>query len=89
MYKRSIAYGLVVRFKRICSTKDKFNNHLEQLKQWLVKRGYAEDHVDSEIERIKLAERTVLFQIRDKKIDDNITLVLTYHPAMNQLYEMC
>ena len=70
---------------RLQGLKEKLNNHLEQLKQWLVKRGYREDHVDSEIERIKLVERTVSFQIRDKKVDDNITLVLTYHPALNQL----
>ena len=88
VYKGSIAYGQVVKFKRVCSTEEKLNNHLEQLKQWLVKRGYREDHVDSEIERIKLVERTVSFQIRDKKVDDNITLVLTYHSALNQLYEI-
>ena len=35
-----------------------------------------------------MVERTVSFQIRDKKVDDNITLVLTYHPALNQLYEI-
>ena len=52
----------------------KLNNHLEQLKQWLVKLGHRKDHVDSEIERIKLVERTVLFQIRVKKVNDNITL---------------
>ena len=70
VYKRSIAYGQVVRFKRICSREEKLNNHLEQLKRWLVKRGYIEDHVDSEIERIKLVERTVSFQMRDKKVDN-------------------
>ena len=53
VYKESIAYGQVVRFKKICSTEENLNNHLEQLKQWLVKRGYREDHVDSEIERKK------------------------------------
>ena len=63
MYERSIAYGYVERFKRICSIKEKLNSHLEQLKQWLVKRGYREDHVCSETERIKLVERTVWFQI--------------------------
>ena len=72
MYKGSIAYGEVVRFKRF--------NYLEQLKQWLVERGYREDHVYSEIERIKLVERTVCFEMRDKKVDDSITLVLMYHP---------
>ena len=72
MYKGSIAYGEVVRFKRF--------NYLEQLKQWLVESGYREDHVYSETERIKLVERTVCFEIRDKKVDDSITLVLMYHP---------
>ena len=55
---------------------------------WLVKRGYKEDHVDSEIKRVKLIKKTVSFQKRDKKDDDSITLVLTYHPALNQLYEI-
>ena len=67
MYKGSIAYGQIVRFKRICLTEEKLN-HLEQLKQWLVKRGHREDHVYSEIKRIKLLERTVLFQIRSKTL---------------------
>ena len=52
--------------------------------QLFVNRGYKEDHVDSEIERIKLVKRTVLFQRRDKKVDDS----LTYHPALNQFYEV-
>ena len=88
VYKRSIAYIQVVKFKRICSTEQKLNSHFEQLKQWLVKRGYREDHVDLETERMKLVERTVSCQIRDKKVDDNITFVLTYHPALNGLYEI-
>ena len=67
MYKGSIAYGQIVRFKRICLTEEKLN-HLEQLKQWLVKRGHRDDHVYSEIKRIKLVERTVLFQIRSKTL---------------------
>ena len=83
MYKGSIAYGQVVRFKRICSTEEKLDNHVEQLKQWLVTRGYREDHFYLEIERMKLVERTVPFQIRDKKVDDSITFALTYHSALN------
>ena len=63
MYKGSIAYGNILRFKIICSIEEKRNNHLEQLKQWLAKRGYREDHFYSEIERIKQIERTVWFQI--------------------------
>ena len=66
--KGSISYGQVVRFERICSAEEKVNNHLEQLKQCLVKRGYREDHVYSEIEIIKLVERAASFQLRDKKL---------------------
>ena len=40
VYKRSIAYRQVVRFKRIFSIEEKLHDRLEQFKQWLVKRGY-------------------------------------------------
>ena len=72
---------------RICAIEEKLN-HLKQLKLWLVKRTYREDHVYSEVGRKKLVERTVSFQLRDKKVDDCIRLVFTYHPALNQLYEV-
>ena len=88
VYKRPVAYRQLVRFKIICSVEKKLNNRLKQLKQWLVKRGYKEDHVDLETERVKLVKTTVPFQKRDKKVDDSITLVLTYHPALNQLYQI-
>ena len=65
MFKVSITWGHVVTFKRICSIDEKLNNRLEQLNQWLVKRGYKENHVDSEIERVKLVKRTILFQKQD------------------------
>ena len=77
VYKIFIAWGQVLRFKRICSIEEKLNNRLEHLIQLLVKRGYKEHHVNSEIERVKLV-----------KVDDSITLVLTYHPALNQFYEV-
>ena len=87
MYKGSIAYGQVIRFEENCLTEEK-PNHFEQLKQWLVKCGYKEDHLYSEIERIKLVEKTASFQTRDKKVDDSIRLGLTYHPALSQLQEI-
>ena len=59
-----------------------------RLIQFLVKREYQEDHVDSEIDRVKLVKRIVSFQKRDKKVDGSITLALTYHPALNQFYEV-
>ena len=79
LYKKLIAYAHAVRIKRICTTEEKLNNRLKQLKHWLVNHGYKENRLDSEIERLKLVERTVLLQKRYKKVDDSIILVLTYH----------
>ena len=87
MYKGSIAYGLVVRFEKICSIEET-PHHFEQLQEWLVKRAYREDHVPPEIEIIKLVKITASFQTRDKKVYDSIRLGLKYHPALNQLYEI-
>ena len=87
VYKRSIAYRQVARFKKIYSIEEKCKNHFKQLKLCLVKWRYKEAHVDSEIEREKLVNRTVLFQKRDKKVGDSITLVLRYHPTLNRLSE--
>ena len=35
-----------------------------------------------------MVKRTVSFQKRDKKVDDSISLVVTYHAAQNELYEI-
>ena len=40
------------------------------------------------IHKLKEGEGAAFFQVRDKKDDDNITLFLTHHPALNQLYEI-
>ena len=88
MHKRSIVYRQVVRIKRICLIEEKLTNRLEQLRQWSVRRRYKEGHVDSEIERVKLVKTIASFKKPDKSLDDSITLVLTYYPALNQLYEI-
>ena len=69
------------------SIEEKLNNRLKRLIQFLVKREYQEDHVDSEIERVNLVKRIVSFQKRDKVVD-SITPVLTFHAALNQFYEV-
>ena len=88
IYKRSIPYGQAVRLKRICSTEVTLTQRLQQLEEWLIKRGYKKDTVHSEIERVHSIDRETLLQKRQKVLDDNITLVLTYHPALNTVYEI-
>ena len=88
IYKKSIPYGQAIRIKRICSTNESLTTRLEQLEEWLIKRGYKKDVVHSEIERIHFVERETLLEKRQKVADENITLVLTYHPALNSVYEI-
>ena len=76
MYRKSIAYRQVKRFKRICLIDEKLNSRLKHLKLWLVKRGYKEHHVDSEIEKVKLIKRSALFQKQNKNDDDSKQLFL-------------
>ena len=53
MYIKDLLHtNRVVRFKKIYLIEEKLNIRLEQLKQRLVKRGFKEDHVDSETERV-------------------------------------
>ena len=78
----------MIRFKIISSIDEKHNNRLKQLKQWPVKLGYKDDYVASEKDRGKLVKKTVSFQERDKKDNNSITLVVTYHPALNQAYQI-
>ena len=43
--------------------------------------------MDTEIERVKLVERTVLFQKLDKKVGDSTAFVFRYHPALRRAHK--
>ena len=59
------------------------------LKSWLLERGYSENEVDSQIDRVRDKNRATLLDTRPKEKDDmKIPLVLTYHPAMHKVYEI-
>ena len=54
-----------------------------------VNRGYKEGEVDQRIERVRFCDRVGLLnrQNKDQK-DGRIPLVLTYHPALNKVYDI-
>ena len=86
--KRAIPYGQAVRIKRICSDKNVLNERLTQLEIWLLKRGYLQENVRPEIERVNLTSREDLLKKSEKNVDESVTLVLTFHPALNCVYEI-
>ena len=60
-----------------------------ELKSWLLERGYSDNEVDSQIDRVRDKNRATLLDARPKEKDDmKIPLVLTYHLAMRKVYEI-
>ena len=79
--KKAIPYGQVLRIRRICSDEKKFRMKSAELVGWLVDRGYKEDFVN------KLDRERVFNQegrCSDKK-KDQVPVVVTLHPAPNEL----
>ena len=88
VYKNSIPYGQAVRLKRIISNEETLVERLNELESWLTNRGYKKEKVRSEINRVHSLERDDLLRKRTRNTDNKITLVLTYHPALNKVYEI-
>ena len=62
---------------------------MEELKGWLVKRGHREGEIDQQIERVRPCDREGLLNRQNMdQSDGRIPLVLTYHPALNKVYEI-
>ena len=87
-HKKSIPYSQAVRMKRICSNQEQLQNRLSELESWLVKRGYKAEKIRPEIHRVDELDRDQLLLKRPKNPDQLITLVLTYHPSLNKVYEI-
>ena len=86
--KKAIPYGQALRIRRICSDEKKFRKRSEELVSWLVDRGYKEDFVREQIVRASSLDRERLFnqegRCNDKR-KDQVPLVVTFHPALNEL----
>ena len=67
--KRAIPYGQAVRTKRICSDENVLNERLTQLETLLLKRGYLQEKVRPEIERVNLTLREDLLKKSEKNVD--------------------
>ena len=52
--KKGIPYSQALRIRRICSEETFFEDRVGDLKNWLLKRGYRENEVDSQIARVRL-----------------------------------
>ena len=88
VYKTYIPFGQAIRLRRINPDDIVLNERLKELETWFTNRGYNSKKVRPEIERVKAMNRTDLLSKGDKEIDNRITLVFTYHPALTKVYEI-
>ena len=87
--KKGIPYSQVLWIRRICSEDRFFDDRVGELKGWLCNRGYGENEVLEQISKVRGRDRLSLLDRQPKTKDDKrIPLVLTYHPALNKVYEI-
>ena len=78
-----------MRIKRICYSDETFESRLGELKGFLVKRGYNSELVENQFDRVRLLDRSILFNQDRGQIrrDNNRSIcVIDYHPTLRELY---
>ena len=84
--KKSIVYSQALRVKRLCSKEEIFDEHMIDLKNWFIKRGYPATNVQEQIDKARAYVPCGGPEIIRK--NDGIPLVVTYHPALNGLSQI-
>ena len=85
--KKGIPYSQALRLKRICSDENNLKKRLQELKGYLVKRGYDSGFVESQFSRVKGIGRTSLFTCKERsETKSRNCFVVDYHPALSALY---
>ena len=86
VYKKYIPFGQAIRLRRIISDDIVLDKCFKELETWFRNRGY--NLIRPEIEGVKTMNRTDLLSECKKEVDNRITLILTYHPALTEVYEI-
>ena len=60
--KKSSVSSQGLRIKRLCSDSERLQQHLSSLKGWFCERGYPEDDVDEQLQRVKSRDREELLK---------------------------
>ena len=88
VYKKTIPYGQAIRMKRICSNEVDLQRKLLDLESLLTDRRYKSEIIRQEIQKVNLIGRNNLLKKRPKHQGDSITLVLTFHLALNVVFDV-
>ena len=61
-------------------------SRLDDLKGFLIKRGYDQSFIDKQFVRVRNCNHAVMQGQQAKKKEDRICLVLDFHPALKELF---
>ena len=86
--KTRLLMGKQLDLKRICSDENDLQRKLVSLESWLVNRGYRAEKVRPEIQKINSIVRPNLLIKKPKHQENSITLVLTFHLALNIMFNV-
>ena len=80
--KKSIVYSQPLRLNRICSVESGFVRHKKEMKSWFLTRGYPENKINREMEKIKFKKQVFS---RKGGVTKGVPLVITYHPLLKSV----
>ena len=80
--KTSIPFSLALRIRRICSTDAAFELRINELKTYLLARGYNNTFLDSQFLRAANISRIDALQTNRHDSINRIPFVVTYNPAL-------
>jgi hypothetical protein len=78
-----------LRLKWICHSDKVFESRLQELKGFLVKRGYNSEFVESQFKRVRFLDRSALFKRgseQTRRENNESTFIIDYHPALREIY---
>ena len=83
--KKGITYSQALRLNRICSN-EFFDKRSNDLKKYLLERGYSENMVRKEILRARVSRRVALLEnVNIQEKQNKITFNITYHPVFRDV----
>ena len=83
--KKAIPFSLALRLRRICSTDAKFKHRINELKTYLLARGYNYNFLEEQFLRAANISRTNALQTKPKASNDVVPFVVTYNPALPRI----
>ena len=80
--KQGIPYAQALRLRRICSTEATFDKRSDELRKYLVARGYHSRYVREQIRKAKSKTREEALTPRPPNTNTRVPMVVTYHPGL-------